>query len=81
LIDALWQLQKGQSCHEASHWYPDLKVGMSKFDDKLAGSILLSVEVGQELNPHSRCKLLFRRGDQDPGGQRVCSFSYYPKPK
>jgi len=40
---------------------------MSKFDDKLAGSILLSVEVSQELNPHSRCKLIFRRRDQDPG--------------
>ncbi|MFZ0731911.1 MAG: phage baseplate assembly protein V [Candidatus Sulfotelmatobacter sp.] len=46
---------------------PNLKVSGDKFDSKLSDAILLSVEVSQELNQHSRCTIVCRRSDQNPG--------------
>lgn len=46
---------------------PNLKVSGDKFDSKLSDAILSSVEVRQEINQHTWCKLVCRRSDQNPG--------------
>jgi type VI secretion system secreted protein VgrG len=46
---------------------PNLKISGDKVQSKLAGALLLSVEVRQELNQHSWCKIVCRRSDQNPG--------------
>ncbi|MGO9086265.1 MAG: type VI secretion system Vgr family protein [Terriglobales bacterium] len=45
----------------------NLKISGDKVETKLADAILLSVEVSQELNQHSWCKIVCRRSDQNPG--------------
>jgi type VI secretion system secreted protein VgrG len=45
---------------------PNLKISGDMFEQSLADAILLSVEVDQELNQHSWCKISCRRSDQNP---------------
>jgi type VI secretion system secreted protein VgrG len=45
---------------------PNLKISGDIYDEQLPDAIILSVEVSQELNQHSWCKIVCRRSDQNP---------------